>query len=422
MNAAFLRAIQLRQLHRHEEAVAAFLEHLAAFPQDAEAHAELAMTRFDMDGQRRLALESIGAAIALEADEPRFFALKALILARLDRDKEALEASEQALGMDPGLELGWIAKSVALGGLQRWADAETACRKALELDPDNEFAQNQLSMLLRLQDRVDESVEAVARRLERDPEDAFAHANAGWAALQRHDGRKAEEHFLEALRLEPDFEHARIGLREAYKSRSAFYRLYLRWVFFMQKHTQGKQILIIVGIYVGFKFGRALLGAVHPLAAAALLVVYLLFVFWGWLASGIGHFLVLKDPVARRSLTRAETLDGLVVGGGFLLGIVLLVLGATVLPIGTAFVGGALMAGAVPASLVFDNESRIGRLVFGALAALIYAAGIAALVQDLTTGNPMSGIAAVLVGLGALAAVGSTWLGMVPALRRRTAD
>ena len=76
------------------------------------------------------------------------------------------------------------------------------------------------------------------------------------------------------------------------------------------------------------------------------------------------------------------------------------------------------MAGAVPASMVFDNESAPGRLVFGAIMVLIYAVGFLCLVQDLTTGDPLSGMGGPLLSVALLAAFGSTWLGMVPALRR----
>lgn len=412
-----LRALQLREFHRHEEAVALLVEHLAQDPEDAAAHAELATTRMEMPGQRRAALESIETAIGLDADNAAFHALRSFILSQLDRDKEALQAAERAIGLDPDADLGWVAKCAAHSGMNNWPEAEAAARRALELNPDNETADNQLAMCLRMQDKVEESRAGVGRRLERDPDDPFAHANAGWAALQRQERDRAEEHFREALRLDPEFEYARLGLRESYKARSAFYRLYLRWVFFMQKHMQGKQFLIIIGIYVGFRFGHTLLEQVHPLAAVALLAVYLLFAFWGWLASGIGHFLLLKDRVARLSLTGREKLDGLAVGGGFFAGLLLLILGATILPLPVAVFGGALMAGAIPASMVFVNDSRPGRLVFAGLALVVYGAGLVVMVEELFASAWFSGWSGGLLGLGILAAVGSTWLGMVPALR-----
>ena len=34
----------------------------------------------------------------------------------------------------------------------------------------------------------------------------------------------------------------------------------------MQKFSEGQRILLIVGIYLAFRFGRALMEAVHPIA------------------------------------------------------------------------------------------------------------------------------------------------------------
>ena len=224
---AFIRALHLRGLHRHKEAVGLFLEHLAGDPDDAEAHAQLALTRLEMAGERRAALESIDAAIALEADNGHYFAYRSLILSKLDRDKEALAAAESALAFEPDSALAWVAKAQALGGKSRWAEAEEAAREALKHQPEHPMAQNQLGLFLRMQGKLEDADRGTDQRLARDPEDPMAHANAGWAALQRHDSKKAEVHFCEALRLDPELEYARLGLRESYKARSVIYRLFL---------------------------------------------------------------------------------------------------------------------------------------------------------------------------------------------------
>ena len=410
------QAMVLRERHRYEEAVAVLRQHLAQEPEDAWAHALLAETQIEMPGQRRESLTSIDSAISLEADNATFFGLKGLILSRLDQDKKALEAAEEAIRLDPALVVGWLAKGQALGGLNRWEEAEAAARKALALNPDHQGAQNALAIYLRMQGRVEESVRGVDQRLERDPEDPVAHANSGWAALQGGDREKAEGHFREALRLDPDSEYARLGLREAYKARSPLYRAYLRWIFFMQRFSQGQRWLIIIGIYLGYRFGQAILVQVHPLAAAALVVAYLLFCFWSFLASGVGHALMLADRWARLTLNRRERLDGLLVGVFFLLGVALVVLGLTVLPVGVAFLGGGLAAGAVPVSQVTLNNSRAGWVVFGGLALLVYGAGLAGFLAGLDGGNPFDGPVAGVLLLGILAVILTTWLSGISAL------
>ena len=48
-----------------------------------------------------------------------------------------------------------------------------------------------------------------------------------------------------------------------------------------------------------------------------------------------------------------------------------------------AILGGAMMAAAIPAGMVFDNESPRGRLVFGALALTVLVCGVGAFVLKL---------------------------------------
>lgn len=421
---AFFRAIQLRQLNRPEEAVALFIEHLAQFPEDAEGHAQLALTRLDMAGERRKALESIDSAIGLDADAPEYFAYRSLILIQLDRDKEAMKAAEAAIAMDPELVIGWLAKTIAASSVGKWDEAERAARHTLELDPDNTDAQNQLSLILRSQGKLEAADQGTKKRLERDPEDPMAHSNAGWAALQRRDVKKAEEHFREALRLEPESEYARSGLLESFKARSSFYRLFLRWVFFLQQFSNRQRVWILISIYFVFRFFQKAMAHVHPAAVAIVVTAYLLLVFSSFLASGISHFLLLKDRTARLALTLREKLDGLFVGGGFLLGFVTVIGGLCVVsvPFGVVIMGGALMVAAVPGAMFWTNKSARGRLLFGAVSAFVYVTGIVCLVQDFASGQALAAPGGNMVMVAVISAALCTWLSMVPSLHRGSSE
>lgn len=416
---AFIRGAQLRELRRLEEAVAEFKRHLAGNPDDAEGHAQLAVTQLQMAGARKEALASINVAIGLAPTEATYAAYKALILTNLSRYRDSISAADQAIALDPDLALGWVAKSGALISIEKWDEAEKALLRALEIDPDDEIAQDKLVMVRRFQGRTEEAEEGASRALERSPESPTAHANMGWAALRRHDHAEAEKHFREALRLDPESEYARLGLRESFKARSAFYRLFLRWIFALQKFSQGQRFLIVLGLYLAFQFGRTVAAMVHPGLMIAVVIIYLTLVFGTFLASGLSHFLLLKDRTARLSLNRLEKLDGLFVGGGFLGGIVLLILGVAIEPLGlgVSLFGAALAVGAVPAALVFTNESNKGRLLFGAFMLMIYGTGVLCLVQGLGGGDPLAEPAMALVLYSLLAAVLTSWLSGVSALR-----
>ena len=415
------RARLLRDHHRYDEAIAAIHQYLAADPDSFSAHYELAVVRLLEGSNKTKALEDIDRAISLLPDHPGAHAMRSTILHALDRDKEALAAADEARRLDPEMAFAWFCRGNALLSMRELKGAEEAARKALELDSDLMDASNLLATVLRLQKRFGEAEVEIDRHLERDPENAWTFATAGWTALNRGQRDKAEQLFREALRLDPLLEHARLGLREAYKARSSFYRLYLKWVFFLQRHSEKNQWLILIGIFIAFRFGRALLAAIHPLAAVPLVVAYMLFAFGGWLASGLGHFLLLKDPLARLSLNRKEKLDGLVVGGLFFTGLLLLVLGVTVLPAGLAFLGGAMVAASVPGSLVCDNPSVKGRIVFGVTALTILGCGAVICVHGFSkaAGEPLlNETTGPMFTLGMMALAVTTWIGGIPSLRQ----
>ena len=420
MNAEFDRARLLRERGRHEEAIAVLHSHLARHPEDPFAFIELALNRMEVDGQMNQALADARTASGLVPNEPFALSLQSRILSRLDRHKEALELAASALAIDPEFDHAWCSKCIGLIGLSRWKEAEEAARSALSLDPDDETASNLLAHVLRMQNRLDESEDESRRRLARDPENAFSFANAGWAALQRGDIKGAENHFKESLRIDPNMEYARAGLKQSYRARSAFYRVFLKWAFFMQRFSEGNQTAIIIGLVVGFQILRRLAANVHPLLVIVLAIAYYLFVFGSWLCNGLSNFLLLRDPVARLSLDRSEKIEGGVIGLLFFGGLICLVGGFGLEMFALGVAGGVLMVAALPASMVFTNPSPNGRVVFGLVtAATLVAGGVMAADVAAHPGREIfAGRAGELFPVVLLLAAGSSWLGMIPALRK----
>lgn len=422
MSSDFTRAQLLRERGRHEEAVATLLSHLAHHPEDPVAFLELAINRMEIEGQLQPALENARTATGLLPGSAYPLSLQSRILSQLERPKEALPMAESALGLDPEFGHAWNSKAIALIGLSRWKEAEDCARAALQLDADDEGASNLLAHTLRIQNRLDESEEESRRRLARNPENAFSFANAGWSALQRGDIKGAEGHFKESLRIDPEMEHARTGLKQSYRARSAFFRVFLKWSFFLQRFSANNRIAIIIGLVFGFKILRVLAATVHPLLVVAVALLYFLFVFGSWLSDGIANFLLLRDPVARLSLDRSEKIEGGVMGVLFFGGLIALVAGFAIGVHALAVSGGVMMVATLPVSMVFTNPSRKGQVVFGLISLGILALGVAMTLD--VAAHPQREIledkAGAIFGFIALLAAGSTWLGMIPALRRST--
>lgn len=421
MSSSLIRAQQLRDLRRHEEAVALLHAHLAQNPQDPTAFLELALNRMEIDGAKPLALENAREATGLLPGESFPLALQSRILSSLDREKEALPIADSALALDPEDPYCWNSKSLALCGLHRWNEAEQAARQALALDPDDETASNLLAHSLRLQKKLDESESESRRRLARNPENAFSFANSGWAALQRGQVKEAEDFFKEALRLDPSLTYAKDGLKESFRARSAFYRLFLKWVFFIQQFNQNYRTAIIIGLIFGFKIIKGIAAAVHPLLVIPVVILYYSFLFGTWLSSGLANFLILKDPVARMSLDTDEKLEGIAVGSLFLGGLMVFIGGMATSTMPVAVAGGAMMVSAIPVTLIFTNQSILGRFIFGActLAILGLGAHVAVDLSSNATQKVGMGDSAASLNIAIVIAFGTTWLSMVPSLHRR---
>ncbi|MEM9480244.1 MAG: tetratricopeptide repeat protein [Verrucomicrobiota bacterium] len=419
IDAKMLRGRHLRDLGRHEESAAFFQEAISDDVENPEGYAELALSYLQMEGRNKDALEAIDVAISLDPEIDGFHAIRSLALNSLERHKEALDAADTAISFEPESPFNHSVKAQAYCGKRDWAAAEDSARRALAIDGDYRMAENILAQSLHFQNKLDEGGISVDKMLADDPEDEMAHFNAGWAAMRRHDNRTAEKHFQEALRLDPEFQGAREGLLESFRARSSIYRFYLQYVFWMQQFSGKMQWVLIIAIYLGYRFGSAILSGIHPVLGALLMFLYLGLVIGMWLAGSLGNLLIVADSSARRALNRGEKLNGIFAGGGFVLGLLLIVSAVFMPGAKEAFfqLGLTLAIGAVPASLTFANPSPNGRLIFGGIFAATYFFGFGSVFEALINGGELGALGGLFPLTWALAAL-CTWIGNIPALRR----
>ncbi|MCE9609779.1 MAG: tetratricopeptide repeat protein [Chthoniobacter sp.] len=406
-----MRGLQLRDLGRYADAENCFREALAQEPNDAFALHQLAACQLQLPKRQSDALATIDRAIGLEPNDAEHHVLRSYILSIIDRPKDGLLAAQTALGLDPHSSIAFTAQAQAHLQMEQWPAAEQSARQALALDADNSSAANQLAQALRLQNKLAENASHLAGMLARDPEDAFTHANAGWAALQRGQHRAAEEHFREALRIDPDFDYARHGLLESYRARSPIYRAYLRYCFFMQRLSSGSRWAVIIGLYIGSRVARAIPGGF------AFVALYMLFVLWVWVAKPVGNFFLLFDSFARYALRPDEKREAAAVGGALALGLVVL-LGTFVLRWPhTMPLGIGLIAAAFPLALTFTNGARFGTWLFGSIATLtILGAALSALAGHVPLIDAEAAMQIFIAGI--IGCIATTWIGNIPFLRR----
>jgi hypothetical protein len=210
-----------------------------------------------------------------------------------------------------------------------------------------------------------------------------AHANKGWTCLHRVDPRAAQEHFREALRLDPELEFARQGMLEALKARNPVYRVMLAYFLWMGRQSGWTQWAVVIGVYFSSRFlSRATFE--RPEQAWVLvpvLVLFYLFVYLTWTARPLFNLLLRFDRFGRYVLSgeerRASTWFGACVAvavacfASLLAGMSLVALAAGI--------GALVISVGVAATWAREGRARVILAVATAALALIGIAGIGAL-------------------------------------------
>lgn len=369
--AAFARGRLLQSQHRMQDAIACYKQALEIDGDHTPSYIMLALCWMENDNTAPQSVDAARRAVALEPENAFARSVYALALAATAKEgqtapvKEALKQAEEAVGLDPDSDFSHAVLSQMHLKLRDYPKAEASARAALSLDTENTMAAQVLSAALLLQKKDADNKDLIDYQLQRNAEDDQAHTSAGWMAVMQGDHKKANHHFLEALRLNPMSENARMGLIESYRARSWFYSGYLRFCHWMNQFTEGKQNAIMIGGFIGYKVLSGYLQNVAPFAANLLIATWLLFALWSHLARGLSTFFVAMDRFARQSLRQREYWEGVIVGGLLFLALGTLVLGyAWTLPrAGVASL--ACVFAAVANAAAFTNDHHLGRYIYG---------------------------------------------------------
>jgi Tfp pilus assembly protein PilF len=313
--ACLRRGELLRDQGRYADAENYLQQAVGQEPNNADGYYELALCYCNWTGHAKKALEVIDRAISLDANSARSFALRAWILGNLDRHKETIAVANQALELNPNHILALNAQSRAYNRLYDWAQSEAHARRVLAINARNEVATNFLAIALRQQGRLQESEMVSASLLSHNPDNTMTQCNAGWTALQAGDYRRANWHFLEALRLDPQSDYARRGLLHAFNSRVWIYRLYFQFVAWISRHRRQMRILFFLAIYIGYRMVLVTLRTEFGSEGVrwGMVVVTLYLAVFGF-GRSFGNLFLLLDRFARHALTGKEKAWSLLAG------------------------------------------------------------------------------------------------------------
>lgn len=338
-----------------ERAVPAARQAVASDPQNAHAHALLALGLAQLE-QPREAVEAGRRAVALAPD----LAFAHFVLGRALLENDDVTAAERAaresLRLDPDAD-GYSLLAQTLVRRRHWQDALDAANHGLELDPNHTTSANLRALALGQLGRADEAEAAVDETLAIDPDNAHSHATRGWQMLRQSNPEQALESFREALRLDPTADWARAGILEALKARKGLYRVFLRYALWMTSLTGRARWTMLIGLFVLARIVRGTL-RVRPELLPLLGPVFALYVLFGvatWIAAPLSNLLLRFDRFGRLALSRDEIIASNLIAGALALavfgGLMLAITGANawlvvaassallLMPIGGAFQG-----------------------------------------------------------------------------------
>lgn len=316
--ALITRAQLLMQQNRHDEAVSMLVELLGTDPNNTTLLAMLSDVQL-AKGNTEKSREFINQAIGLAPDNSYLFYLKA----RVDIEEEKYDNAEEALSTAISLDPGYADNYALLASLKlsrkNYDEALTLSEEALDLDPENILGLNTRSTALLKLGRKDESFQTIQGALREDPENSYTHMNYGWGLLEKGDHKKALEHFREALRHNPNNTYALHGMAEALKAKYAFYRIYLKYAFWIGNLTSRYQWGVIIGFYLIVRVLRTIAknnSEVQPLLTPLILLLALV-AFSTWVIVPIGNLFLRFNTYGVHLLDKDEKLSSNFVGASF---------------------------------------------------------------------------------------------------------
>jgi Flp pilus assembly protein TadD len=302
------------------------------------------------DGGHAEALERISQLIREEPYHGPLFAVRALILADLERTEEARADARAAVELSP--ESPFVHYTSAALALQAREvhEAISAARRARELAPGYAEAAileararavaGQWPQVARIAEQVlaedphDEEaavLAALAREVEKDgpldsakwqelagrfPLNPLARSGSGWSRLTAGQVRSARQEFEQALALHPSLEWAKEGLAVSLKARFPVYALLLRFFIWSGRFPPRTRNLMAFGGVVGYGFLRRLSERNPELKPVIIpvLVAYGLFVLLSWLADPLLNLCLMAKAETRRLLTDEAKRGAMLVG------------------------------------------------------------------------------------------------------------
>ena len=302
--------------HRFAEAERELRQVLSQEPDHTEALTLLAACQAEQHRHEE-ALETIQYAHGLRPDDDRILFYFGYVLLYLGREPEAEEKVTAAIRFDPYQSSYFALLAQIQLTMKRYAEALATADQGLHIDPQDTLCLNVRAAALVKLKRADEAFATIATSLEREPENSYTHSNFGWTKLENGRHREALDHFREALRLNPQNQHAQEGMKEAMKAKNLPYRWFLKYQFWMARMSANYQWGFIIGIYILYRIILYLAESIPSLELFLLPIIflYLVFALSSWFIVPLANAALYFDAHGKYALTRDEKITSALVAG-----------------------------------------------------------------------------------------------------------
>lgn len=319
------RAALLLEQGRATDAEKNIRQALELEPENGEALALLTRCFFAQQAFDK-GIETALQAIAADPDNSFYFYLLAFGYYQKSNAAAAVKNLQQAIEINPYAAEYFGLLAHVLIGERRFADALAKADEGLAIEAENITCLNARSIALNKLSRMADAIETMQGALAQDPDNEVTHATVGWNFIERGKHKEAAHHFSEALRLDPNYDSAKAGLKEALKSKLVLYRWLLQYSFWVQNRGRKFQIALPIILYIVFRVLIALSQNSDGMQGLSLILVgiYMLIVVTSWTINSIANFVLLFDPVGRHALTVSEKWSAITVVAAVIAGLSLL--------------------------------------------------------------------------------------------------
>jgi len=382
------RANLLLQQRRYKDAETHIRQALGQDPENDHAFSMLSRCYLNSN-QYDKAIDAVQQAIAIAPNASYYFYLLGFCYYKKHENYPSIANLEKAIELNPyGTEYFGLLAFVLIDET-RFEKALEKANEGLAIEADNVTCLNARATALNKLRRTDDAIETMNTALAKDPDNEVTHNSIGWNLLERGRNKEAQKHFMEALRINPNYSGARTGLKESLKSKIFLYKWLLQYSFWLRNKGKNSRVALPIVLFVVFRVIIAVSSANKNTESIAWILggIYIFIIITSWTINSIANFVLLFHSLGKYSLSNTEKWGAINSVSALIAGIAIIALsGFTagtvyeegVIPVGMICLSLALPFGKMEYPITLRNigwkvKYAVGLVGFGLLILLLYA-------------------------------------------------